>query len=115
MFPGTTMLDYIFWLAMGVMQVLVVAGMREWIRSRGHRAVWWQLTLLYLGFATLCAVVAGGTTLMGEYETVAGWYFIGVLGVPVVVALAVMLRLFVLKKPEGGLRTANSRQTAGQS
>ncbi|WP_272699005.1 hypothetical protein [Desulfovibrio sp. Fe33] len=102
MFPGTTMLNYIFWMVMGALQVLIVMGLVEWLKSRGRKPVWWQVALLYAGFASLCAVVAGGTTLMGEFESIAGWYFIGVLGLPVVICLAIAVRLFVMKKPTQG-------------
>lgn len=99
MFPGTTILDYLFWMTMGALQVLVVMGANEWLKSYGKKVTWWQMTLIYLAFASLCSVVAGGFTLMGEYESIAGWYFIGVLGLPVVICSAIALRLFIMKKP----------------
>lgn len=99
MFPGTTMLNYLFWGIMGALQVLVIMGANEWLKSYGKKVVWWQLALIYVAFASLCTVVAGGTTLMGEYETIAGWYFIGVLGMPVVICSAIAVRLFIMKKP----------------
>ncbi|MBU0971160.1 MAG: hypothetical protein KKC20_10965 [Proteobacteria bacterium] len=98
MFPGSTMLNYIFWMMMGALQVLIVMGLVELLKSHGRKIVWWQVSLIYLGFAVFCSVIAGGTTLMGEYETIAGWYFIGVLGLPVVICLAILARLFVMKK-----------------
>ncbi|NDV19470.1 hypothetical protein GO013_08575 [Pseudodesulfovibrio sp. JC047] len=98
MFPGTTMLDYIFWMVMGALQVLVVMGLVAWLKHYGRKVIWWQVGLFYLGFASLCGVIAGGTTLMGEYESIAGWYFIGVLGLPVVICLAIAFRLFVMRK-----------------
>ena len=99
MFPGTTILDYVFWMVMGALQVMVVLGIVEWMKHYGRKAGWWQVALFYAGFASLCAVIAGGTTLMGEFESVAGWYFIGVLGLPVVICLAIAVRLFIMKKP----------------
>lgn len=106
MFPGTTILNYLFWMIMGSLQVLVVMGLVEWLKAYGKKVVWWQVALLYLGFAGLCAVIAGGTTLMGEYESIAGWYFIGVLGLPVIVCLAIAVRLFVMKKASGVSRAS---------
>lgn len=35
---------------------------------------------------------------MGEYESQGGWYFIGYLGVPHVIAMAILLKRFVFKK-----------------
>ncbi|MEF2145103.1 MAG: hypothetical protein V3573_06630 [Desulfovibrionaceae bacterium] len=92
------MLNCIFWMVMGALQVLVVMGLVEWFKSRGRKAVWWQVGLFYLGFVSLGGVVAGGATLMGEYESIAGWYFIGVLGIPVVICLAIAVRLFIMRK-----------------
>ncbi|MCG8531332.1 MAG: hypothetical protein MI749_11770 [Desulfovibrionales bacterium] len=102
MFPGTTMLDYIFWMVMGALQVVVVVGIKEWLASYGKNVSWWLVMLIYMAFASFCSVVAGGFTLIGEYESIAGWYFIGVLGLPVVICTAIGLRLFVMKKSPTG-------------
>ena len=97
MFPGTTMLNYFFWMVCGALQVLVVMGGYAWLKSYGKKVAWWQMTLMYLCFASICGVIAGGTTLMGEYETIGGWYFIGFLGVPIIIAGAILFKVFVLK------------------
>lgn len=98
MFPGTTILNYLFWMAMGILQVLVVVGAYEWLKAYNRSVTWWQMILLYGCFASFALVVMGGFTLMGEFESSAGWYFIGFLGVPVIIAMAVMIKLFVFKK-----------------
>jgi len=33
MFPGSTIINYLFWMAMGLLQVLVVAGAYEWLKQ----------------------------------------------------------------------------------
>lgn len=99
MFPESTMLNYLFWMVMGAMQVLVILGAQAWFASFNRQVAWWQLALMYGCFFSLCAVIAGGFTLMGEYESIAGWYFIGVLSLPHIIAGAFMFKLFVLKKP----------------
>ena len=98
MFIGTTMLNYLFWMIMGAMQVLVVVGANNWLTSYNKKVTWWQMALMYGCFISLCTVIAGGFTLMGEYETIAGWYFIGFLGVPHVIVFAILLKFYVLKK-----------------
>jgi hypothetical protein len=98
MFPGTTMLNYIFWMAMGLTQALVVAGAYEWLRCYKKSVTWWQMALIYGCFLSFCTVFAGGFTLMGEFESQAGWYFIGFLGAPHVIAMVVLLKLFVFNK-----------------
>ena len=98
MFPGTTILNYVFWMTMGLIQVLVVTGSYEWLRHFNRQVRWWQMALMYGCFISFCGVVAGGFTLMGEYESQGGWYFIGFLGVPHIIVMAVLLKLFVFKK-----------------
>lgn len=98
MFPESTMLNYLFWMGMGALQVLVVAGAYAWLKHYKKHVSWWQMGLLYGGFLSFCLVVAGGTTLMGEYETHGGFYFIGFLGVPHIIIMALLVKLFVLKK-----------------
>lgn len=101
MFPESSILNYLFWMAMGAMQVFVILGANAWLTSFNRKIAWWQLALMYGCFASLCTVIAGGFTLMGEYESIAGWYFIGFFGVIHVIVAAIMLKLFVLKKPVG--------------
>ncbi|THB76008.1 MAG: hypothetical protein D3926_18935 [Desulfobacteraceae bacterium] len=100
MFPGTTILNYVFWMAMGLIQALVVAGVYEWLKSFQKTVTWWQMGLIYGCFLSFCAVVAGGFTLVGEFESHGGWYFIGYLGVPHVIAMAILVKLFVFKKAQ---------------
>lgn len=97
MFPGTTILNYLFWMLLGILQVLVVAGAYEWLKSYKKSVTWWQMALMYGCFLSTCLVIAGGFTLIGEYESRGGWYFIGFLGVPHVIAAALLLKFFVFK------------------
>jgi hypothetical protein len=98
MFPGTTIINYLFWMAIGMLQVLVVVGFYEWLKAYGKKVTWWQMALMYGCFASFCLTIAGGMTLSGEYETHGGLFFIGFLGVPHVIVGAIMARLFVFKK-----------------
>lgn len=98
MFPGSTILNYVFWMVLGALQVLIITGAYAWFDSLGRKVKWWQMALMYGCFVSFCAVVAGGFTLAGEYETRAGLYFIGFLGVPHIIAGAVLARLFIFRK-----------------
>lgn len=98
MFPGTTILNYLFWMAMGLIQALVIAGTYEWLRCHNKSVSWWQMALIYSCFLSFCTIVAGGFTLMGEFETQGGLYFIGFLGLPHIIAMTILLKLFVFKK-----------------
>jgi len=98
MFPESTMLDYLFWMALGALQVLVAMGTHAWLKSYNKNVKWWQSAIIYMAFLAFCTVIAGGFTLMGEYESIAGWYFMGVLGLPTIIGAAIAFRLFIMKK-----------------
>ena len=98
MFPGSTILDYLFWMGMGVLQVLVIAGAYECLKHFKKNVAWWKMAVMYGCFLSFCLVIAGGTTLMGEYETHGGLYFIGFLGVPHIIIMAILVKLFVFPK-----------------
>ncbi len=98
MFPGVNMLNSLFWMVFGAMQILIIAGAYAWLKEKGKKVAWWQMTILYGIFATFLLTIGGGFTLAGEYESQAGWYFIGILGVPVILAFAIALKLFVFRK-----------------
>lgn len=98
MFPGTPMLDSLFWMLLGALQIPVVLGAYRWCERYGRRPAWWQMALMYAGFVSLCLTIGGGFTLMGEYETAAGWRFMGFLGVPQVIVLFILARLFVFRR-----------------
>lgn len=97
MFPGSTILNYLFWMGMGLIQALVVAGAYEWLKHYKKSVAWWQMGLMYGCFLSFCLVVAGGFTLMGEYESHGGFYFIGFLGVPHVIIMAILAKLFLFR------------------
>lgn len=98
MFPESTILNYLFWMAMGVLQVLVVAGAYQWLKQFRKKVSWWQMGIMYGCFLSFCLVIAGGFTLVGEYESHGGYYFMGFLGVPHIIIMALLLKLFVFRK-----------------
>lgn len=98
MFPGTTMLNYLFWMILGVLQMLLVVGAYDWLKSYNKNVAWWQMVLMYGCFLSACLVVGGGFTLIGEYESRGGWYFIGFLGLPHVIIATLLVKLFVFRE-----------------
>ena len=101
MFPGTTIMNYLFWMVIGALQILIIAGAYAWLQSYDKKVKWWQMLLMYICFAGFCVAIAGGFTLMGEYESRAGWYFIGFFGIPPIIVEAILVRLFLMKKKSG--------------
>lgn len=100
MFPGSVIIDSLFWMILGALQILILLGARAWLDHYRKKVAFWKLLLMYLSFVGLCLTVAGGFTLMGEYESSAGWYFIGTLTVPQIIVFALLFKLFILgRKP----------------
>lgn len=80
MFPNSTMLDPLFWIAMGLLYALVFAGARAWAQDLKLSMPWWKWLLAIGWFFALNISVAGGFTLFGENERQAGLYFLMVFG-----------------------------------
>lgn len=98
MYPDGTVVKYLFWIVIGVMQVLIWKSIGIWLRQFNNNLKWWQQFLFYGCFVSFCIVVFAGFTLKGEYEGSAGWYMIAFFGPLHVIALAVLVRLFIMKK-----------------
>lgn len=81
MFPYSTMLEPLFWIIMGFLYTLFVFGLRYWAQDLKIKMDWWKWLLFTIWFIGLNIVIAGGFTLIGENETRAGLYFLGVFGV----------------------------------
>lgn len=96
--PNSTILQYLSWMAMGALQVLIIQGGLAWGKARNIDVVWWKAVLIYGWFASLVVTIAGGFTLHGELEGSAGWYFIGVIGVGQFIAGLAMINLILFRK-----------------
>lgn len=92
------MIDSIFWMILGALQILILLGASAWLDHYRKKIAFWKILLMYLSFVGICLTIAGGFTLMGEYESMAGWYFIGTLGVPQIIVFALLLKLFVFRR-----------------
>jgi hypothetical protein len=80
MFPYSTMIGPIIWMAMGALAVIFLYGASLWLKDLGIAMKWWKWLLFAGWFAGICLVIAGAFTLIGENETRAGLYFLGVFG-----------------------------------
>lgn len=98
MYPDGTVINYLFWMAIGALQVLICIGVHEWAKVLNQDVKWWQTALLYCCFLSLCVVVFAGFTLKGEHEGNAGWYMIGFFGSLHIIVGAVLARLFLMRK-----------------
>lgn len=77
MFPHSTILGPLFWIIMGLIYALVIAGAKIWAKDLGLKMTWWKWLLTALWFTMLSTSLAGAFTLFGEDETRAGYYFLG--------------------------------------
>ncbi|WP_305372613.1 hypothetical protein [Photobacterium leiognathi] len=100
MFPQSTVLDPLFWMAFGALQVLVFAGANQWAKQFKLGMNWWKWTLVGGWWASIVLTVAGAFTLLGENEGLAGWYFLGFAGTGLIIGGAVLLRVLIELKPK---------------
>jgi hypothetical protein len=73
MFIYTTLVRPIFWIVMGLIYALAIAGARAWAEDLGLDMTWWKCMLAMLWYVLLNIGVASGFTLIGEKEPRAGW------------------------------------------
>ena len=66
MYPDGTVVNYLFWMAVGALQILIYKGVHEWARDFNKEIKWWQTALLYGCFLSLCVVIFAGFTLKGH-------------------------------------------------
>jgi hypothetical protein len=106
MYPDGTVVNYLFWMAIGAMQVIIYKGVEEWARDFNKSIKWWQTALLYGCLLSFFVVIFAGFTLKGEFEGNAGWYVIGVFGSMHVIAGAVLARLFLVRRGGAKLKAS---------
>jgi hypothetical protein len=73
MFIYTPLVRPAFWIIMGLIYALAIAGARVWAQDLGLDMTWWKYTLAMLWYILLNVGVASGFTLIGEKEPRAGW------------------------------------------
>lgn len=77
MFPYSTILRPIFWIVMGLIYAMIVAGAKAWAEDLSMPMNWWKWLLTVIWYCLLSFSFAGGFTLLGEKEPRAGYYFLG--------------------------------------
>ena len=104
MFPQSTLLDPLFWMLLGAAQVLVFAGARQWFEELQLGMNRWKWALVAGYWFSLLLTIAGAFTLMGENEGNAGWYFLGTIGLALVIAGVVLARVLLHLRPAASQR-----------
>ncbi|MBL7175980.1 MAG: hypothetical protein ISS66_09170 [Desulfobacteraceae bacterium] len=77
MFAYSTLLRPLFWMVMGLIYALMIAGAPAWAQDLGLKMTWWKWLLAALWYFILSVGLAGGFTLLGEKEPRAGYYSLG--------------------------------------
>jgi hypothetical protein len=67
----------VFWIIMGLMYALIIAGAPIWAEDLGLKMTWWKWILYGLWYMLLSFTFAGGFTLLAERETRAWYKFLG--------------------------------------
>ncbi|MGF1759905.1 hypothetical protein L4D76_18605 [Photobacterium sagamiensis] len=96
MFPQSTLLDPVFWMLLGALQVLVFRGAAVWAEQYNLYMNWWKWLLAGGWWFSLLLTIAGAFTLLGENEGNAGWYFLGVVGTFMIIGGAILLKVLTM-------------------
>lgn len=67
----------LFWIVMGLIYALMIAGAPMWARDLDLQMTWWKWVLAALWYGLLSLGIAASFTLMGEKEPRAGQYALG--------------------------------------
>lgn len=67
----------IFWVVMGLIYAVTIAGAPVWAEDLGLQMTWWKWVLAALSYALLSFTFAGSFTLLGEKEPGAWYKFMG--------------------------------------
>ncbi len=75
----------LFWILMGLIYALMIAGAPVWARDLGLQMTWWKWFLAALWYGLLSLGIAASFTLMGEKEPRAGQYALGLILVTMII------------------------------
>ena len=73
----STYLKAVFWMVMGLVYALLIAGAPIWARDLGLQMTWWKWVLAVLWYAFVSYSFAVAFTLKGEEEPGAWYKFLG--------------------------------------
>ncbi|KJG13850.1 MULTISPECIES: hypothetical protein [Photobacterium] len=85
MFPQATILDPLFWMGLGALQLFLFWNARYWAKSLRLKMNGWKWSAVIGWWFSFLLTIAGAFTLLGENEGNAGWYFLGVVGTGLVI------------------------------
>ena len=77
MFPYSTIFRPLFWVVMGLLYAVTIAGARVWAQDLGLAMTWWKWLLTAIWYVLLSFSFAGSFTLLGEREPQAWRRFLG--------------------------------------
>ena len=77
MFPYSTIFRPLFWVIMGLIYALTIAGARIWAQDLDLQMNWWKWVLAAVWYGLLSYTFAGAFTLLGEKEPGAWYRFLG--------------------------------------
>jgi len=83
----------LFWIVMGLIYALMIAGAQMWAEDIGLQMNWWKWLLAAMWYCFLSIGIAAGFTLMGEKEPRAGYY---IAGLTVVIMIILGIGLWLL-------------------
>ena len=89
----STIVRPIFWIVLGLIYALMIAGAPLWAEDLGLKMTWWKWLFAAIWYGLMSIGVAAGFTLMGEKEPRAGYYFVGL---SLVVMIILGLGLWIL-------------------
>ena len=67
----------VFWIMIGLIYALIIAGAPLWDQDLGLQMTWWKWILSALWYVLLSFMFEGGYTLLGEREPGAWYKFMG--------------------------------------
>ena len=94
MFMYSTLAKPLFWIVMGLLYALMIAGAPVWAEDMGLQMNLWKWLLVAIWFCLLSAGIAAGFTIIGEKEPRAG-QIIGGLAVVIMIILGIGLWLLL--------------------
>ncbi len=92
MFTNSTILNPLFWIVIGILNVLFVIGLRTLFHDLGIKVTKLKWFVLLCYWIILNLTIAGGFTLIGENETTAGLRFLGFFSIPILFAGAIIVK-----------------------
>jgi hypothetical protein len=81
MFPHSTILEPLFWIALGLLYAFLIISARIWFEDLGIKMNKRKWIILSIYFIFINITIGGAFTLIGEGELHAGTYFLGIFGV----------------------------------